>query len=134
MGTAVFYWCPSLTGAYFLGNAPNNDSTAFYGDANAVVYYLPGTTGWGPLFGSAPTALWVPQIQTSDGSFGLQNNQFGFNINWASGQTVVVEACTNLENPVWLPAGTNTLTGSSSYFSDPQWTNNPVRFYRVSSP
>jgi len=28
--------------------------------------------------------------------------------------------------------GTNTLTGGSSHFSDPQWTNYPVRFYRLS--
>jgi hypothetical protein len=51
-----------------------------------------------------------PQVQTSDGSFGIQNNQFGFNINWASGMTVVVEASTNLANPTWSPLVTNTLT------------------------
>src|SRR5580698_9566530 len=39
-----------------------------------------------------PIALWLPQIQTGAGSPGIQTNQFGFNINWASGQTVVVEA------------------------------------------
>ena len=39
----------------------------FYGDNNATVYYLPGTTGWGTTFGGRPTALWiqVPTIQTS---------------------------------------------------------------------
>ena len=30
----------------------------------------------------------------------MQTNQFGFNINWASGMVVVVEACTDLTNPV----------------------------------
>jgi hypothetical protein len=96
--------------------------------------YLPDTTGWGTTFGGAPTALWLPQIQTNDGSFGIKNNQFGFNINWATGQTIVVEACTNLANPVWNPVATNTLTGSLAYFSDPQWTNNPANFYRLRSP
>ena len=31
----------------------------FYGDNNATVYYLPGTTGWGTTFDGRPTALWV---------------------------------------------------------------------------
>jgi hypothetical protein len=47
---------------------------------------------------------------------------------------VVVEASTNLANPVWSPVGTNTLTGGASYFSDPRWTNYPARFYRLRSP
>jgi hypothetical protein len=46
----------------------------------------------------------------------------------------MVEACTNFTNPVWQPVQTNTLTGGSSYFSDPQWTNYPARFYRFRSP
>jgi hypothetical protein len=38
----------------------------FNGDNNAIVYYLPGTTGWGTTYGGRPTALWiqVPTIQT----------------------------------------------------------------------
>jgi hypothetical protein len=47
---------------------------------------------------------------------------------------VVVEACTDLANAVWSPVGTNTLTGGSSYFSDPQWTNYPARLYRLRWP
>ena len=69
-------------------------------------------------------------MQTSDASFGVRTNQFGFNITWASDMVVVVEACTNLANPTWFPLATNTLTGGSFYFSDPQWTNYPDRFYR----
>jgi hypothetical protein len=98
-----------------------------------TVYYLPQTIGWGTTLGGRPTALWQPQVQTSDASFGVQTNQFGFNVNWASGLTVVVEASTNLASPVWSPVGTNAIVGGSSYFSDPQWTNYPKRFYRVRS-
>ena len=38
----------------------------FDADANATVYYLPGTTGWDAMYGGLPTALWVqvPIIQT----------------------------------------------------------------------
>jgi hypothetical protein len=77
--------------------------------------------------------LWLPQVQTSGTSFGVQTNQFGFNITWANGETVVIEACTDLSNPAWQPVQTNTLTDGSSYFGDPQWTNYPGRFYRLRS-
>jgi hypothetical protein len=81
--------------------------------------------------GDHPT-LWRPQMLTTAASPGT--HKFGFNINWSSGQTVVVEACTNLTNPDWQPVQTNTLTTNSTYFSDPQWTNYPNRFYRLRSP
>jgi hypothetical protein len=64
----------------------------------------------------------------------VRRNQFGFNIKWASGMVVVVEACTDLANPVWSPVGTNMLTNGSSYFTDPQWTNYSARLYRLRSP
>jgi hypothetical protein len=106
----------------------------FSGDPDATAFYLPGTTGWGATFDGLPTALWKPQAQTADSGFGVQTNLFGFNISWASGQTIVVEACTNLSNPLWQPVQTNTLTSGTAYFSDPQWTNYPGRFYRLRSP
>ena len=64
--------------------------------------------------------------------FGLPT--FGFNITGDSNMVVVVEVCTNLSNPAWQPVQTNTLTGGTSNFSDPQWTNYPGRFYRLRSP
>ena len=129
----AFSECSSLSSVYFKGNAPGLGYAAFQ-DYNTTLYYLPGTTGWGPTFGGISTALWKPQVQVSDGSFGVRTNRFGFNINWASGMVIVVEACTNLAHPVWSPLQTNTLSGDSSYFSDPQWTNYPARFYRLRSP
>ena len=47
---------------------------------------------------------------------------------------IVVEACTNLANPLWIPVATNALSTGTNYFSDAQWTNFPDRFYRVSKP
>jgi hypothetical protein len=32
------------------------------------------------------------------------------------------------------PVITNTLTGGSAYFRDPQWMNHPARFHRLRSP
>jgi hypothetical protein len=134
IGSYAFESCTNLRGAYFQGNAPGIGSYIFYFDNNATVYYLPGTTGWGSTFGGLPTVLWNPQVQTGDASFGVRTNRFGFNIAGSSNLVIVVDACTNLANPIWSPVGTNTLTSSSSYFSDPQWTNYPGRFYRLRSP
>jgi hypothetical protein len=134
VGNGAFFGCTNLSGVYFSGNAPSGGWNAFVGANHATVYYLPGATGWGLTFGSLPTALWLPQVQTSDNRFGVRTNQFGFNITWASGMVVVVEACTNLGNPIWSPVGTNTFTTGAFYFSDPDWTNCTARFYRLRSP
>jgi hypothetical protein len=133
IGDEAFCGCTSLAGVYFQGNVPSIGSLVFLGDNNTTVYYLPGTTGWGSTFGGRPTAPWNPQVQTG-GSFGHQSNQFGFNITGTSNLVIVVEACTNFANPVWQPVRTNTLNGGSCYFSDPQWTNFPGRYYRLRSP
>jgi hypothetical protein len=156
IGSLAFAGCIRLAGAYFRGDAPIFDwyqvkigrgvqllspfgcaynwSGYYLCDYNATAYYLSGTTGWGPTFADLPTALWTPQVQINDASFGVRTNQFGFNINWANDMTVVVEASTSLANPTWSPLATNTLTGSPLYFSDPQWTNYPTRFYRLRWP
>ncbi len=61
-------------------------------------------------------------------------NGFGFLISWATNASVVVEASPGLTTPVWTPVSTNTLTGGSSQFTDPDWKNHPTRFYRIRSP
>ena len=133
----AFYNCGRLKGVYFKGNAPNIGPSEFEGATNATVYYLPGTTGWGATYGGRPTAQWFlpnPVILRTVPSFGVQANQFGFVISWATNTSVVVEACTSLANPAWSPVATNTLNNGSSYFSDPRWTNYSGRFYRLRSP
>ena len=133
IGEYAFYNCTSLTGVYFRGDAPSIGfgGTVFVPDVAATGYYLPGTTNWNTTFDGLPTALWRPRVETTDGGFGIRRNQFGFNINWARGMVVAVEACTNLANPTWSSVATNTLISGSVYFSDPKWTNYPGGFYRV---
>jgi len=133
IGEDAFFDCTSLTGVYFYGNAPSADATAFSGDNNATAYYLPGATGWSSPFAGLPALLWTPLIQASGPNFGVQSNQFGFNITWASGMVVKVEVCTNLVSPVWTPLRTNTLTNGLFHFSEAFQTNSPDRFYRISS-
>jgi len=137
IGLSAFSSCTGLKGVYFRGN--NGLAGLIFANwvlldaTNATVYYLPGTTGWGGSFGSRPTARWKPVIETSDASFGVRTNRFGFTIAWADDRAVVVEATMNLANPAWIPVSTNTLPDGISYFSDPQWTS-PARFYRLRSP
>lgn len=39
---------------------PTWDSPPFEGSPLAIVYYRPGTTGWGATYSGRPTALWKP--------------------------------------------------------------------------
>jgi hypothetical protein len=95
---------------------------------------LPGATGWSNGIAGLTPVLWNPQAQTSDASFGVRTNKFGFNITGTTNIPIVVEACTNLANSGWMPLQTCKLTNGSIYFSDPQWTNYPARLYRIRSP
>jgi hypothetical protein len=136
IGDSAFESCHSLTKGYFNGNAPAADSSVFSADP-VTVYYVPGTLGWSNTFAGRPTDLWFlpqPLILNQGPGFGVRSNQFSFTISWATNVPAVVEATTNLSNPIWIPVATNTLIGGTSYFSDPLWTNFPQRFYRLTTP
>jgi hypothetical protein len=132
----AFNGCTGLEGIYFEGNAPTvtDPSESEIGN-HATIYYLDGTTGWSSTFETRPTVLWNPVIQTGVASLGVSNNQFGFTITNGSitNIPIVVEACTNLASPVWIPLQALTLS-NSFYFSDPDWTNYPARYYGLSFP
>ncbi len=123
IGSGAFCNDNNLQAAYFMGNPPSlaGVEQLFPGTnaAQTKIYYLSETTGWDP------------QIQSGDSSFGVHSNRFGFNISGNNNLSVIVEASTNLAYPFWSPVATNT---GSSYFSDPQWLNYPVRFYRLQTP
>jgi hypothetical protein len=130
----AFGSCYNLTAAYFLGNAPISSVWVFYDYISidpVIVYYLPGTTGWASFWSLVPTQLLNPQASAPH----VTGGHFGFNISGPGNTVVVVEACTNLAQPVWLPVSTNALDGSgASSFSDSQSGNYPARFYRFRSP
>lgn len=131
-----FAYCTNLMRVYFQGNAPDGSSSSlFYNDNSATIYYMYGTKNWTNPWGGRPTVLWNPQAQPNDATFGVQTNGFGFNIAGSSNITIVVEACTNLVNPVWVPVSTNTIgTNGLSNFRDSHWSNYSERYYRFRAP
>jgi hypothetical protein len=133
------HFAGNLSGVYFQGNPPavvgdSYDGPVFYEDNAPTAYYLPGTTGWSNTYQGIPAVLWNPLIQTGNGNFGVQNNQFGFDITGTAGIPIVVEACTNLANPVWTALTNVSLTSGQFYFSEPLQADSPGRYYRISSP
>jgi len=126
---SAFSFCTSLTNFTFLGNAPGLADGTFHNvGAGAKAYYSCGATGWGTNYGGLPTVmLCAPQI--APGSAGVKPGGFGFTLTRLTNQTIVVEASTNLVN--WQPIWTNPPPGASTNFVDPEWLQQPRRFYRA---
>jgi hypothetical protein len=133
IGYDAFYGCSGLQGVYFLGNPPSLGADAFIGATAATVYFNPGTKGWTDRFGGRPTKMWDQQPQPRATNLGFKSGQFGFDITAMSGQPFVIEAATNLVQPVWKPLSTNTAINTVS-FTDPQWKEYPTRLYRIRTP
>ena len=77
-----------------------------------------------PLTGSRTP----PEINLASGAFDPRK-PFGFSLSGVKGQTMVVEGSTNGLD--WTPLYTNSATGIPFYFSDPESTKFPARFYRA---
>jgi hypothetical protein len=60
---------------------------------------------------------------------GVQTGQFRLHVSGWPGQTVVIQASTNLAQ--WVALATNTLAGTTLEFSDPDSANHPQRYYRA---
>ena len=136
----AFAVCGNLASVFFMGNDPTAGTQIFNEEDDkpdpVIVYYLPGTTGWDEFSAAAevPVVLWNPLIQTGGSNFGVNGNQFGFNITGTTNIPIVVEASTNLANPVWTRLQSLSVTNALVYFSDAQWTNYPARYYRITAP
>ena len=133
IGVGAFGYCLSLTSIVFEGNSPPVPPNLFE-VSSPNVYYLPGTTGWGPTYAGRPVLLWNPTTLSQDPEFGLKNGFFGFNITGTPDIMVVVESTTNLAHGSWVPVRTNALTGGTSYFADPASLTNTRAFYRFRTP
>jgi hypothetical protein len=62
----AFSVCLRLVGAYFEGDAPVIEPYSLQSCSALIVYYRPGTTGWGTTFAGRPTALWIDPPVYSD--------------------------------------------------------------------
>lgn len=131
----AFADCSNLASVYFAGDAPDADCTIF-SDDTATIFYLSATTGWNvsPITDCYTSATWSPLIQAGSSTFGILNKQFGFTITGPIDTTVIVKACTNLANAIWVPLQTNIITNGSIQFRDPGASNYPSRFYTVQFP
>lgn len=127
--------CQNLKQVYFLGNVPlAADGNVFLYNSVATIYYLPGTTGWGPTLSGHPTALWNPTIDTASREFGPQPAGFGLPITGTTNLPIVLEASSDLAAASWTPLLSGSLTNGAIPFIDEDWTNHPARFYRIRSP
>jgi hypothetical protein len=70
-----------------------------------------------------------PSIKVSAPSIGT--NGFTFTVTGPANGPLEIQAATNLTSQTWAPLVTGTLTNGSYTYSEPEWTNNPARFYRV---
>jgi hypothetical protein len=135
----AFFYCRSLRGLFFKGNAPSPDKigSAFVNTdpAAPTAYYLPGTQGWEPSFYYyMPTVLWDPRPDTSPPNFGVGPSSFGFTITATTNIPVRVEASTELTGRSWTTLQTLTLSDGHAYFADPGSTNHGTRYYRLEFP
>ena len=81
IGYQAFNECVTLANAYFQGNAPANDGTAFVGNrsfannegtsSDTLVYYLPETTGWGTTYGGVTASLLPLSFTQANGTITL---------------------------------------------------------------
>ncbi len=91
--------------------------------------YVTGAFGLYRLYGALPTTV-VPQPTFSAGTaVRLPNGQFGFTTCGQNGQTLVVQASTNLVN--WDSISTNVVVSGCIDFLDTQAPQIPNRYYRV---
>jgi hypothetical protein len=113
-------------------------TSGFVPGTNTLAFYIRQPDGGDGMIvsGASLTATALPQPTTIFlVNPGVRTNRFGFTATGSSNfAVVVIEACTNVGHPAWSPIATNSLSLGPFYFSDPQWTIYPTRYYRARSP
>jgi hypothetical protein len=77
IGDSAFQQCARLSSVYCMGEPPTADTSVFFSDYNATVYYFAGNTGWGSTFAGVPAELWDTADQAE---FGYMTNADGLTI------------------------------------------------------
>lgn len=137
----LFFDCTGLKRVYFLGDAPTfedgEDGNVFgVADENppseAMVYRLPGTSGWGDTLAGRPVVVWDAQIAAQ--GLAATGNGFNFAIGSSTDLPVAVEATTNLVAGSWIRLCTTNISGGTTTFVDPDAGNYIRRLYRIVGP
>jgi hypothetical protein len=134
-GYASLASCGGLTGVYCEGNRPDFSGSVFSdSNPNVVVYYLPGTTGWGSTVADSPpvpAVLWQPQADL----FTRTNGRFGFTVQGHPGSILVVEMSADLSAGKWIPVTSLTIDSTGiALFEDPEAIGSSSRLYRFRWP
>ena len=117
------------TDASFVGDSIFNNSQIEGIAIDSDKIYVIGALGLYRLYGTLPTTV-VPQPSFSAGTaVKLPNGQFGFTTCGLPGQTLVIQASTNLVN--WDSISTNVVVSGCVDFLDTQAPQIPNRYYRV---
>ena len=129
-GSRVFANCLSLSDVHFICAAPTAGEDVFLGVEEVVVRYLSTSASWSNTFGGVEATAWTPEALPPV----VETNAFSFAVEWASGQTIKVQACEKLEAPVWQDVGTYTFVNGSCEVRDTNWASNAQRVYRLVAP
>ncbi|GEM_PF-5570893 len=129
----AFAGSDALERAFFAGDAPTASGTLF-SSTSVIVYYLPGTDGWGGTFGGRSAVCWNPEVQTG-ATFGFSAGSFGFKVAGTAGIPLLIEAVENLSTGVWDTVVETALDGNGFLnFTDPASSGVPAKFYRLNFP
>jgi hypothetical protein len=115
----------------FASNKFSLDTSAFANDFTGGSFAV-GVSGNSLVLNYFAAPLVYPRFTavSSLGAGGMQLSSTG-----GAGQAYVLFASTNLALPTWIPIATGIAGANGLFqFTDPQATNWPQRFYRVTSP
>ena len=117
IGDSAFAGCASLGSAYFDDNAPLTGSDVFDGVSLLldVIYYWPGTTGWGTTFCGIPTA--VSPVAVSPSRSTVSASPASVTADGSSSSTITVALKNGYGNPVRGITVTLAGSGGSSTIS-----------------
>jgi hypothetical protein len=133
MNADAFESLNGLDALYFEGDAPTlTDPLVLFWQT--IVYYQPGTQGWGQTFSGQPTAVWEPTVRPGSVAWDAVTGEFSFGIEWIGDPSVVVEAGPNLTTESWSPVATVELENGLGTFRTSAPAGQPTQFYRLRRP
>lgn len=112
VSSGAFESCVALQSVLYKGNAPADSSWTANLATSPTVFYLPGTSGWGPNYGSLATQLFLPTAVSP--SYGSAT---GFRFFWTGTGTIPmnVQRTTSMTG-TWSVVSTNNTAGQ---YTDP---------------